>query len=317
MNGLVSNPAQELVSNPAQELVARSVNDDDRVLVTGASGWFGRTALDLLHPLGLPVLAIASRTRTISLSGRLVGVRTWDDEEVARFRPTVVIDCAFLTRDRTSDVPLADYVAANRLLTDRMVAAVSRPDVRIALTVSSGAAVYPVDALSHTLEQNPYGYLKREAEARIAEAMAERPGSAIIARAWSVSGAHVQKPRNYALGSMILAAREGSIHVSARRPVFRRYVLAEELLALGLAEGAIGDAVIDSGGELVEMGELAARVVATVAPGATITRDPVDPRDPDAYHSDGVQWTELTHRWSLIGATLDEQIALTARGVLG
>jgi len=38
----------------------------------------------------------------------------------------------------------------------------------------------------------------------------------------------------------------------ARRPVFRRYVLAEELLAVGLAEGGVAQATIDSGGQLVE-----------------------------------------------------------------
>ena len=57
----------------------------------------------------------------------------------------------------------------------------------------------------------------------------------------------------------------GATRIMARRPVFRRYVLAEELLALGIAEGGPGPAIIDSGGELVGMGQLAAQV-AQVAP---------------------------------------------------
>ncbi len=236
-----------LVSTGARALAAQALGND-RVLITGASGWLGRTALDLLAPLGLPTLALASRARTIRVSGCEIGCRAWDDREVAAFAPTVVLDCAFLTRDRVADMPLDEYVAANRILTERLVYATQLPGVRLALTVSSGAAVYPHDALDGPIEDNPYGYLKRGAEYRLAEAAAESGAVPVVARAWSISGAHVQKPQGYALGSMIRDADAGAIRITARRPVFRRYVLAEELLALGIAEGGVGPATIDSGG---------------------------------------------------------------------
>ena len=71
---------------------------------------------------------------------------------------------------------------------------------------------------------------------------------------------------------MIQDANAGAIRIMARRRVFRRYVVAEELLALGIAEGGVGPATIESGGELVEMAELAARIAAVVRPDAVITR---------------------------------------------
>ena len=121
----------------------------------------------------------------------------------------------------------------------------------------------------------------------------------------------------YALGSMIRDANAGAIRIIARRPVFRRYVLAEELLALGIAEGGVGPATIDSGGELVEMAELAARIAAVVRPDAVISRDEVDPSDPDRYHSDGQDWERGCQKWNWTSASLDRQIEITARGVLG
>lgn len=305
-----------LVSRGACALAAQALGDD-RVLVTGASGWLGRTALDLLAPLGLPTLALASRARSIQVAGREVECRAWDDQEVAVFAPTVVLDCAFLTRGRVAEMPLNEYVATNRTLTERLVYATRLASVRLALTVSSGAAVHPHDAFDAPIEDNPYGYLKREAEYRLAEAAAKSGAVPVVARAWSISGAHVQEPQGYALGSMIRDADAGAIRIMAHRPVFRRYVLAEELLAVGIAEGGVGPATIDSGGELVEMAELAARIAAVVRPDAMITRGEVDPRDPDRYHSDGQDWDRCCHTWGFAGVPLDGQIELTARGVLG
>jgi len=305
-----------LVSTSARALAAQALGND-RVLVTGASGWLGRTALDLLAPLGLPTLAVASRARMIRVGDCDIECRVWADREVAAFAPTVVVDCAFLTRDRVADMPLGDYVAANRTLTERLVYATQLAGVRLALTISSGAAVYPHDALDRRVEHNPYGYLKREAEHRLAQAAAESGAVPVVARAWSISGAHVQKPQGYALGSMILAAASGAIRITARHPVFRRYVLAEELLALGIAEGSVGPATIDSGGELVEMAELAARIAAVVRPDAVISRDEADPREPDNYHSDGQDWEMRCQRWDLASASLGRQIEITARGVVG
>jgi len=304
-----------LVSPSARALAAQALGSD-RILVTGASGWLGRTALDLIAPLGLPTLAVASRARIIQVGDCEIECRVWDDREVAAFAPTVVLDCAFLTRDRVADMPLDEYVAANRTLTERLVYATQLAGVRLALTISSGAAVYPRDALDGRVEENPYGYLKREAEHRLAQAAAESGAVPVVARAWSISGAHVQKPQGYALGSMIRDAYSGSIRITARRPVFRRYVLTEELLALGIAEGGVGPATIDSGGELVEMAELAARIAAVVRPDAVISRDEVDPREPDNYHSDGQDWEMRCRRWDLASESLGRQIEITARGVL-
>jgi nucleoside-diphosphate-sugar epimerase len=311
----VAHDVTGLVSESARALTAQTLGND-RVLITGASGWLGRTALDLLAPLGLPTLALAGRARIIRVADCEIDCREWNQRVVAAFAPTVVLDCAFLTRDRVAGMPLDEYVALNRALTERLVYATRLPGVRLALTVSSGAAVYPRDALEGPIEDNPYGYLKREAEHRLAQAAAGSGAVPVVARAWSISGAHVQKPQGYALGSMIRDASSGAIPISARRPVFRRYVLAEELLAVGIAEGSVGPATIDSGGELLEMAELAARIAAVVRPDAVISRDEVDPDSPDRYHSDGRDWERRCHRWDLASAPLDHQIEITARGVL-
>jgi NADPH:quinone reductase-like Zn-dependent oxidoreductase len=69
-----------LVSASARALAAQALGDD-RVLITGASGWLGRTSLDLVAPLGLPTLALASRARMIRVAEREIECRLWDDRE--------------------------------------------------------------------------------------------------------------------------------------------------------------------------------------------------------------------------------------------
>ena len=112
----------------------------------------GRTASHLVLPLGIPVLSLASRARRIEVGDQVVACREWDLAEVAAFEPTVIIDCAFLTRNRTSVLPLQTFVAANRQMTTNLLIAATLASVRIVVTVSSGAAVYPVDALTSSSE---------------------------------------------------------------------------------------------------------------------------------------------------------------------
>lgn len=171
---------REWVSADARSLAASALGRD-RILVTGASGWFGRTALDLLAPLRLPTLAIASRPRAIRIGDDEIFCRAWDSAEVAGFEPTVVVDCAFLMMGRIAGMPLNDYIRVNRTLTDRMVFATQLPGVRLALTISSGASIHPHDALDGRIEDNPYGYLKREADHRLVEAATKSGAVPVVA----------------------------------------------------------------------------------------------------------------------------------------
>ena len=118
------------------------------------------------------------------------------------------------------------------------------------------------------------------------------------------------------MGSMILDAEAGFIRIRSGHPVYRRYVLAEELLAVGIAQGNVGSATIDSGGELVEMGQLAELVVEVIRPGARIVRDEMKAVKPDAYHSDGEDWISRCSRMGFESESLARQIEITARGLL-
>lgn len=302
------------IGENARDLVRLFVEAEDRVLILGASGWFGRTTVALFEGSGASLKSVGSHPRQLQVGTQLIPIERWNKKSIQDFNPTIVIDCAFLTHHKSVDMGLTQFIEMNRELTDRFVYAAGLPDVRQSMTISSGAALYPVDALSRPLEDNPYGYLKREAEHKIQSALSGAE-SLVIARAWSVTGGYMTNPRKYAVGSMILQAVEGKIQLTSDREVWRRYCLAEELIAVSLATQGSGITEIESGGDLIELHSLAEKVREIVNADAIIER----PRvlgEANQYHSDGNSWNLACESVDFQTATLEEQLQLTAAGLI-
>lgn len=280
-----------------------------RILILGAGGWFGST---LLHELAgvadspdTRVMALASQSRDHLVAGRHWSLGTWDTDAIAKFAPTVVANFAYLTRERFDAENPDEYIAANTALQAQFLLAAQLPEVRIALTVSSGAAVALRD------EANPYGRMKAEEEEQ-ALALATSQRSIVVARAWSVSGPFVRRPHAYAFSDLILQARSGQIRIAADRPVYRRYVDVGDYLNVCLTRGLQAwSGVIDSGGPMVEMLELAEQTRNVVNPAATIDRPPMRTAEPAIYASDDRSWQLACEATSSTPKGLPEQIAYT------
>jgi nucleoside-diphosphate-sugar epimerase len=296
-------------------LIAGAVTSQDRVVVIGATGWFGRTALRLLAPVGNPILPIASRTRRINVAGHYFDIEKWDLATIEEFQPTLIIDSAFLTRGLLSDVPLADYIRQNEILSERLLTATRIPSVERVISVSSGAAIFPEEVRHQSVLENPYGVLKRNLERRLVGQAAESGFQIVIPRAWSVSGPEVQYPHSYAFSDLILQARKGNVRVAATHEVWRRYVAADDLLTVALALSRVESHTFSSGGDLVELGELAKIVVAAVNPAAQIEERTLTVEKSDHYHSDNVEWSMLCSRFDFTPREVAEQIALTNQGL--
>src|SRR6185369_6164331 len=102
---------------------------------------------------------------------------------------------------------------------------------------------------------------KRDDEGAFA-AWAKRSGKTVaIARIFNLSGPHINKLGSYALACFILDALAGGpIAVKATHEVWRGYVAVRELMSLAFAmllEGRRGAALFETGGEPLEMGEIA------------------------------------------------------------
>ena len=293
-----------------------------RVIVTGASGWVGRAALELLaHSFGpgwsSRVEAFGSSARLLTLrDGAGIAQRPLSELGALPPRPSLLLHFAYLTREKVAGMSPDDYIATNREITRTVLEAGARAGVERAVVTSSGAVHA---ALALPMSPDPallYGRLKLEDEAMFASfAQAASGRRALVVRLFNLSGPYINKP--YALSSFIEQARGGRISVQARSPVTRSYTSAANLLGVGLGH-LLGDEAepflcVETAGEReVEMDALAEAVRAVVNPSATITRAAPDGSPADGYVGDGRVYRALMQRYGVSEDPLPRQIADTA-----
>jgi nucleoside-diphosphate-sugar epimerase len=299
------------VREAARSLTRSAIGDDDRVLVTGAGGWFGSTVAALLR--GVDAMYVTRSPRRLDAGDTVVTARGWDLADVIAYSPTIVVDCAFVLRDYAAQVGIERYVYENTMLTQRLLRLAQLPSVRRVISVSSGAAVHPVDGTLADVEKHPYEYLKRQAELAVVAAVDPGRTTVVVARPWGLSGSLIQRPQRYAFADLILQARGGRMEIRADHEVWRRYAGVDDFFAVCFAASATGPATIDSGGDLVEVGDLAARICETLDIHAEVRRVAAGDGPADDYYSSGADWLDWCARLGFVPADLDEQIRAVDR----
>lgn len=292
-------------TDPAARLAALG----GRAVVTGATGWLGRVALERLTAAGVPCHGYASREQGDIRALDTLGAPPAGDG------PVVLLHFAFLSRARLAMLGHDGYVAANTAISSRVLDWVAAERPAAILLASSGAA-----AAGLPLAEDPYGAQKRLDELAFAQAGRQIGARLRIVRVYNVTGPHMTTPEEYALGALILAAlRSDPLRIRARGRVVRSFVAIGDLIDLAVAELIAMDGpqqlTFDTAGETVEIGALAEAVVATLGVSSGIERD-IDPGAPDnVYVGDREKMTQLLARHGLSLTPLAEQIRQTAEGL--
>lgn len=308
------------LSEPARMAVR---HDERRIVVVGARGWIGKVLLSLLNEALDPadfadrVVCFGSTEGEIALEdGLCVKQQPLSALAALPYRSTLLFHLAFLTKDKVAGMAEADYVAANRNLSQTVVDALDPIGVDRLFLASSGAAAFADDEAA-AMDLRLYGRLKRDDEALFSDWAKALPATrrAAIGRIYNVSGPYINKHDAYALASFILDALAGRpIEVRAPMRVIRGYVPVRELISFVLVSLLKPDGEIalhfETGGEALELGEVASRVAARF--GVEVRRRPVtEPRD-NRYVGDAQAWERRLAGVGMAPAPLIEQIAETA-----
>lgn len=290
------------------------------LILTGASGWFGRTALweyEQLYgaeALRSDVLPCASSAKWIDFGsphGPIQAVSLANIEQVSD--ATGLIHLAFLTREQVARVGLDRYVAINRMITATVAHLIANNSDIPIITTSSGAAALH-DECSVDLASDPYGTLKNEEEALWRHSADSR--MAVVFRVYAASGRFLKDPSLFALGDFIQRAQAGlAITIRSPRPVIRSYVHVGTLMRLCwlMLKRPLpsGYRQIDAVTHTISLLELA-QLLSThwILPPVISSIDPSLP--PDHYAADPAQFTELLSTYQLISPSLMDQIQETA-----
>jgi len=296
-----------------------------RVVITGASGWLGRATLAMLHAaLGDAfqdrVFCFGSSARSIELLDLSVMQRPLRTIADLSSSPTLVLHCAFLTKDRAETMDVATYQTENRAICTQVLDALDTIGASAIFLPSSGAAFHADDPQASEA-MRLYGSLKREDE-EVFSAWAEKHGTtAAIARVFNLSGPFINKHNSYALASFIVDALAGRpIEVRARQHVVRSYVAIRELMsivfAVLLGEQARVERFDTVGEDNVELRDLAQLVADAVGSGQ-VTASAVDPKLPaNVYVGEGTRYKALARQFAIDPVPIGTQISETARYLL-
>lgn len=226
--------------------------------------------------------------------------------------PTLLLHFAFLTKERAEAMPEADYRFANQAIRRLVLNALDHIGVEAAFLASSGAARFADDPLTKPAMQL-YGELKRQDEDAFTAWSEAQDRCLVIARIFNVSGPHINKLPSYALSSFILdALRGGPVIVKARHEVRRGYVALRELMSLTFAlllDQPRGVTQFDSGGQDVELGELASLIASST--NCYVERPVSGEGRADIYVGDEIGYQRLLDRYGIEGVSLTDQISET------
>lgn len=297
--------------------------DGRRVVVVGARGWIGRTALALLYEAFGPevfaerVACFGSGAAVVDLENGF-GAPQQPLAELRRLepRPTLLLYLSFLTKEKAADMVPDAYTAASRNLSGQVLEALEPIGVDRLFFASAGAAAFADDP-NAAADLRLYGALKREDEVRLA-AWAEadpRARRLAVGRIYSVSGPYINKLHAYALANFILDALAGRpIEVRSPMRVLRSYVAVRELLSVAFAQLLTDDGPpagrFDTGGLELELGAVAEAVAEVL--GGEVVRRPITEPGVNRYVGDDAAWAALLSRYGIPPLPLHDQIRETA-----
>jgi nucleoside-diphosphate-sugar epimerase len=291
---------------------------DLRVAVTGATGWLGRAACEVLaRDRAGQIEAFASRPRTLELdAGPRLEVRPL--AELIETPHDVLLHYAYVTREHVATHGVDAYVAENVAITATVCEAMRAQRPRAILHSSSGAAATAVG----DLRADPYGVLKRLDEHTLRGAARDARARCVTLRVYNVAGPWMAKSVFAVADIIAQVAAGGPVKIRARHAVRRSYVDVEDLallaLALTCADGLDEDLRLDTAGaEVVEVEELARRICIVLGqPDLPIERNFLPDAPVDDYTADGTRFRQLAQDLGVPLRGLDEQLRRTAEHLL-
>ena len=303
-----------------KNLILEHLEEGEKILVTGASGWLGRETIQLLaETLGdmfaNKVILVGSIDRLIRVNKTDYLVVAIDSENLKSVNFGIILHLAFLSQDKVEQFGAKKYTDANEYLTNSMLQMTLASGARYVFIASSGAAAAHILENQKHIGKKLYGQLKLKAENRF---LALTSLQVLIGRIWSISGNQIQEPLKYAIGDFIhQAVNTGTITLAGSALSTRTYIDAKQMMTGYVLQLLTSkDSLLNSGGQTTDLYGLANQVLRTFSPSGLLIPSELQNKPPDYYVSPDKYMNEILNYYSVEILSLEAQIENTCRAIV-
>ncbi len=292
----------------------------DQIVIYGAKGWVGRSAVELLfngnpYLIENQILLIGSKTQSAHEAHLPVKVYSTSDAYGLLGKKIFFLNAAFLRREKLTGMTVLQYEKANENITQFGVNLINSGRVKTFVNLSSGVANQgKIEDIEDVTD--PYAKAKIISESLYETACNSINSQLINCRIYSMSGKYINEFNNLALTSFLAQGMKEKHLIKVSSPsTLRSYVdsidLVNVLFRLAL-QGS--DFNLDSGGELISLGDLA-EVVCSVDENARVVYPEVFEKSPD-YFGDYKIFNEFAKSLGVPLKNIKEQVLETSKALL-
>ena len=298
-------------------LTNRLLSDFEQIVIYGAKGWFGRSAIDLLmqeNPNLEPhqLLFVGSKSESALDAELPFDVYSSADALVYTKSNILFLNSAYLRREKLISMSEIEYQARNHQIMEFGKGLLKDRKIKTFINLSSGVAS---QGNLENLGKVTDSYTKcKIADEVILTALCEIVNTALInCRIYSMSGKFINEFEHLALSSFIRQAKSVSKEIIVDSPLTARTYVDSLDLARVLFELSIkGETLfLDSGGTLTTLGDLATKIAGRL-PGVHVNARLDYDMSPN-YYGDYQRFNEIVLECKVNLLELDEQITETMK----
>ena len=291
------------------------------VCITGATGWLGQSLLhanrDPQNPYHFDAFG-RSKSEITTDSGTSIQNHLFDLKEITSKEYDLFAPLAFATRDRSLQMSDQEYIDLNRAIVMEAASVIRAGKVGSVLNISSGVVIKKSESQLKDNSYSIYADLKRFQEDLFANACNSVGIPLINCRVFSLSGQDMKEPSKYAIGNLLnQVISTGSIELSSKGLVVRRYMDSRDLMTLLLEYVMRGDSIsVESGGEKIDLIQLAKLVLKLYGhPPDSITYSDTSETLSNEYFSSENHFEKIADETSYTLADIKNQISNVAESL--
>lgn len=294
-----------------------------RIVLTGASGWIGRSFIkSLIDIYGLDIVKnmelYGTSARQLKLTtGVILNINNLQDIST-NGEIDLYVPLAFQTQDKLDNMTKFEYIKKNTELIDLHARIIKEHYIKRAVFFSSGIVSLTPSDVERSESYWIYKELKMLEEKVFFEEFAKQSTNVAACRLFSVSGSEMQDPKKYALGDFLVRGLSNKgIILNSQKRIYRRYVDIENVCEALIKETSdTSSTLIESTGTKVTLLELA-RQVCQIFDLDRGLLDQIDDShlEPDHYYSTNMGMEKLFAKHVIHPLNLNQQIRKTAAGL--